>query len=297
MISEYFEKFLNDKAVSCAPSTIQAYKIYIVIFYRFAETIDLVYINQLNADVLRAYIVYLRSNYNTSVICTYFAIVKIFLRWLYLWHYVPADYTLNIRLPKIDKGIKVPVTAAEVAAIDNYLLNHNNKLRSLRNFCVFHLMLDCGLRRQEVANLRPQDIPGDNTMHIIGSKGNKSRIVLLPSFLQQSILNYYNMSAPTHGYIFTGYQGEHMQITNVDYIVSSVSVKAGIRKLHPHLLRHTFGTSYCYYNGNLNMLRLLMGHSSINTTQIYIHLSVEQHLTGSDIYKLDDIFFRRSFYV
>ena len=63
-------------------------------------------------------------------------------------------------------------------------------------------------------------------------------------------------------------------------------------RLHAHLLRHTFATSYLYYGGNMEMLRLLMGHSSYSILQNYVHLAAQEELINSGLYKLDDIFFK-----
>lgn len=295
-IKSKVDEFILDKSLSCSKFTILSYVSHISVFTYWCDELGIKTIEQLNSDTLRYYILYLRDSYTkSSTVCAYYSVVKNFVKWLYEWNLIAADYTLNIHMPKIDYGIKVPVTASEVAAVDNYLVNYFDKNKALRNFCIFHLLLDCGFRRQEVINLKPEDIPGDNTIHIHDSKCSKSRVVLLPDFLQQSLLNYINSSGATHGYVFSSYGGyQHMCVGNVEPLVSNLSLQSGIRKLHPHLLRHTFGTSYMYMGGNLNMLQLLMGHSSISTTQIYVHLSVQQQLLGSDIYKLDNIFFRRS---
>ena len=106
--------------------------------------------------------------------------------WLYQEGYIDIDITQRIKLPKDDSEIVIPLTRNEVAAIDEYIINSE---LALRNYCIFHLLLDCGLRRQEVINLKT-DCIRKNTLTIKNSKNNKSRIVLLPDFLRMSINNY-----------------------------------------------------------------------------------------------------------
>lgn len=59
-----------------------------------------------------------------------------------------------------------------------------------------------------------------------------------------------------------------------------------------HLCRHTFATSYIMGGGNLEFLRLLMGHTDYNVTKTYLHLANQYHLMGADVYKLDKVFFK-----
>lgn len=62
--------------------------------------------------------------------------------------------------------------------------------------------------------------------------------------------------------------------------------------IYPHLLRHTFATSFILGGGSLEILRVLMGHSGYDVTKEYLHISQLVSFTGIDIYKLDDVFFR-----
>ena len=67
----------------------------------------------------------------------------------------------------------------------------------------------------------------------------------------------------------------------------------GISRIHPHLLRHTFATAFVLQGGDLESLRLLLGHEDIQTTSIYLHLANKYKILDADIYKLDDIFFKK----
>ena len=66
---------------------------------------------------------------------------------------------------------------------------------------------------------------------------------------------------------------------------------SGIERIHPHLLRHTFATSFMVGGGNMEFLRLMMGHEDYETTKIYLHLAQEVKMLHSEIYKLDSSFF------
>ena len=71
--------------------------------------------------------------------------------------------------------------------------------------------------------------------------------------------------------------------------------KTGIERLHCHLCRHTFGTSYIMGDGNLELLRVMMGHTDYSTTKMYIQMATEYKIVKYPIYKLDPIFFERGY--
>ena len=127
---------------------------------------------------------------NTSI-ATNYRPVKAFCKWLYQEDYLDKDITIGVRLPKKDPAIVEPLTALEVKQIDDTIINKSvNKHIALRNYCIFHLALDCGLRRKEIVQLRRMDIKSDRLI-IHNAKNNKDRIVLLPRFLYMSLNNYF----------------------------------------------------------------------------------------------------------
>lgn len=256
---------------------------------RFEKWVSLSNLNihNLTSDDLRQYITYLGlSGIKNVSIHTYYRAVKVFCSWMYQEGYFKNDITQRIKLPKDDSEIVIPLTKAEASAIDNYIINSE---MALRNFCIFHLFLDCGLRRQEVINLK-SDCIGKNTLAIKNSKNNKSRIVLLPDFLRMSINNYLGKRT---GIVFLDrYSEEPITANSIKKLFTNIKNLPGMERVHAHLLRHTFATSYLFYGGNMEMLRLLMGHSSYTILQNYVHLAAQEELIGSGLYELDEIFYR-----
>lgn len=217
---------------------------------------------------------------------TYYRAVRVFCSWLYQEGYIDIDITQRIKLPKDDSEIVIPLTKDDVAVIDQYIINSE---LALRNYCIFHLFLDCGLRRQEVINLKTDCIV-KNTLTIKNSKNNKSRIVLIPEFLRLSINNYLGKRT---GIVFLNrYEQEPVTENTIKKLFANIQNLPGMERVHAHLLRHTFATSYLYYGGNMEMLRLLMGHSSYTILQNYVHLAAQEELIGSGLYELDEIFFK-----
>lgn len=292
MIADYILKFINDRRSYCSGRTVEYYLETLSNFNKWLLANDIQELKQLDDDTLREYILQLRSSgiKNTSV-NTYYRAVKVFFKWLFARQLLSEDYTTNVKLPRNDADLIIPLTQSEVTTCDSYFLSKREN--ALRNYCMFHLMLDCGLRRSEVINLKSENLTGNHMLHVCNSKFNKSRIVLLPDFLEKSIMNY--LGADKRMYVFLDrYTLNPVTENTFRKMFDTLRKSTGIKRLHPHLLRHTFATSYLYYGGNMEMLRLLLGHSDYNITKTYLHLAAQEQLVKSDIYKLDDIFFRRN---
>lgn len=282
----YIQKFIMQRKSYLAPDSI---RYYIENLTRFEKWLSISNLNilELTSDNLRQYIIYLSlSGIKNVSLHTYYRAVRVFCSWLYQEGYIDIDITQRIMLPKDDSEIVIPLTRNEVAAIDEYIINSE---LALRNYCIFHLLLDCGLRRQEVINLKT-DCIRKNTLTIKNSKNNKSRIVLLPDFLRMSINNYLGKRS---GVVFLDrYNEEQITENSIKKMFANIKNLPGMERVHAHLLRHTFATSYLYYGGNMEMLRLLMGHSSYTILQNYVHLAAQEELIGSGLYELDEIFFK-----
>lgn len=285
-MNDYIQKFIMQRKSYLAPDSVRYYEENLS---RFNKWLSLSKLNilELTSDNLRQYIIYLGLTGIKNVsLHTYYRAVRVFCSWLYQEGYIDIDITQRIKLPKDDSEIVIPLTKDDVAVIDQYIINSE---LALRNYCIFHLFLDCGLRRQEVINLKTDCIV-KNTLTIKNSKNNKSRIVLIPEFLRLSINNYLGKRT---GIVFLNrYEQEPVTENTIKKLFANIQNLPEMERVHAHLLRHTFATSYLYYGGNMEMLRLLMGHSSYTILQNYVHLAAQEELIGSGLYELDEIFFK-----
>lgn len=287
-MTEYFDMFLLEKKTYCEKVTVDYYREDVGYFFNYCSDNDINDIRSITKTVLSNYILFLRGTGITNVsVHTYYRAVKVFIRWLFDNCYIDEDPTLKIKLPKKDAKLVIPLSSSEVKSVNDYFSYCEN---GLRNYCIFHLMIDCGLRRSEVINLNFKDIK-ENNLYIRLSKNNKSRIVFLPEFLKKSIVNYYN-SIPNHKVALFYDRYGRTRITNdsISNLFSNIKNVVGLERVHPHLLRHTFATSYALKVGNLEMLRLLLGHADYNITQNYLHIANQQKLVNADVYEIDDIY-------
>lgn len=283
------EKFLDYVSSYASKDTYEFYKNCIDIFIDY---IDLPFIESedLNQNNVIGFIKYLRYSVkikNVSV-RSYIRGLKVFDNYLYDNGY-KLEQLGNIKLPKDDRELKVPLSDQEVDLLVSAIEQMHPSVLD-RNLCIFYLMLDCGLRLQEVCNLKTSDLNfNDELLFIRNSKNNKSRVVPLPTDLAVLLHYYLRYRDSNSKYVFVMESGE---------VLSKSAVKNMFRKLknvvprvHAHLLRHTFATSYIMGGGSLEVLRVLLGHSSYNVTQFYISLATEMSISHYQIYKIDDVFF------
>lgn len=147
-----------------------------------------------------------------------------------------------------------------------------------RDYAIITIFLNCGIRLSELVGLNISDIRSDNTMRVLG-KGNKERTVYLNNACISSI-EAYLMVRPKDGVIdknalFISNRGKRISPKTVQYIVKQFLEKAGLggQGFSVHKLRHTAATlMYRYGDVDVLVLKEILGHSNIGTTEIYTHI-------------------------
>lgn len=153
-----------------------------------------------------------------------------------------------------------------------------------RDYCILTLFLNCGMRLSELCGLNLSDIRPDNTMRLLG-KGNKERIVYINDACNSAIkaylavrpndaINYADRNA-----LFISRNKKRISNKTVQHIVKTYLEKAGFggQGYSTHKLRHTAATlMYQHGNVDIRVLKDILGHSNLGTTQIYTHISDKQ---------------------
>lgn len=173
----------------------------------------------------------------------------------------------KIQLPKKRKRLPIVLSKIEIIKIINSTNNMKHRL-------IISILYSSGLRVSELINLKPNDINLiDNTIQIKNSKGKKDRITILSKKVK-SMLNKYE----TGKYVFMGRNGKYTSRSVLE-IVKIASNKANINKnVTPHTLRHSFATHLLENGMDIRYIQKLLGHSRIETTQIYTHVAKNEYL-------------------
>lgn len=143
----------------------------------------------------------------------------------------------------------------------------------LRNYCILRLMLNAGLRVAELLNLETGDIDfNSGKTHIRQGKGKKDRILWVNE-KDLKIIQEWQSIRPTSQYLFSTLKGKKISDRYLREMVKRYATKAGIVKdIHPHSLRHSFGTDLYRDSHNIRLVQKALGHADISTTMIYTHI-------------------------
>lgn len=301
-VAESYRKFLLNRQVYCSNETIATYMCHLKSYFAWLSDayapLDVLDFDQIPADrnIFSEYILAMKSGNpdirNTSI-RSYCRTIKTFLRFCYNNDYC-RDYLKNVKLPRDDSIPQEVLYQNEVAKLDQCF--DRSTVLGARNYCIVHLMLDCGLRSQEVRHLQSDHLrPEKNIILIKDSKGNKSRFTLAPDFVFDALLQYQKLSGITSGVILRDRRMQPMSKNCVKQLFQDLKLSSGITRIHAHLLRHTFATSYLIGGGNMEFLRVFMGHSDYKVIQTYTNMAAQCKMLGADVYHLDPIYFTRGY--
>lgn len=178
----------------------------------------------------------------------------------------------NRLLPKAKTKQKLPIIMNKKEFLDMINNEHN-----LEHKCFLILGFCCGLRACETATIRIENIDSKNHKLKVLGKGNKERFTVLPDVVIKLLRFYYihkNIKEKS-GYLFKGTQGnEHISANTIENYFTNYANDLGIdNNISYHTLRHSFATYYLMNDGEVFILKDLLGHNSLASTSIYIHLA------------------------
>lgn len=187
----------------------------------------------------------------------------------------------ELEAPKLKKTLPKYLSLEQSRILLNCVYNDSNPNKE-RDFCILTLFLNCGLRLAELVGLNLRHIHDDNSMTVTG-KGNKERIVYLNSACIAALNNYLKVR-PVDGVkdrdaLFISRNKQRISRRTVQNIVENALQKSGLADLgfSTHKLRHTAATlMYQYGDVDVLLLKEILGHENLSTTQIYTHVADDQ---------------------
>lgn len=315
-LKDSYDLFVASRETYCSGPTIDNYSNTVRYFLEYLEEarscsaadID---INSIELFDLNQYSVYLKSKIkneghpfctteikktiSSSTRYTYLRDMRTFFNYLFEEEIIDSNPVKKFKMPKRLGKVIEPLTVDEVSLIDEHL--KSNKTSGIRNLCIVHLLLDEGMRTSEVYKLKVSDLNfRKNYIVIRNAKGTKNRILPLSAICKKYVSEYIENHRPdvTHDYLICSVEGDPLTQSAIKGLFDRLKVSTGITRIYPHLLRHTFGTSFILGGGSLELCRHYMGHSDIKTTENYLHIANDFRFC-ENIYRLDE-FFKKSFY-
>ena len=175
----------------------------------------------------------------------------------------------SVKIPKKERKLPEVLTREEVKRLIDSADN-------LKSRYIISLLYSSGLRVSELVNLKIEDL---NLQEKIGwvrkGKGSKDRIFSLSVNFADELQAYLTRKGNDQKYIFS--KDKPLSTRNIQKIIKGTKVRAGInKKVTPHTLRHSFATHLLEQGTDIRMIQAMLGHASLNTTQVYTHVSSEQ---------------------
>lgn len=303
---ELIRKFCTYKAgiQERSPKTVQEYMIDLRLFCRYIYTIkngiphddeslsqidisglDTDFFSSITTEDIYDYIFYLKSERNNGVAARSrkLSAIKSFYKYhtqkTRTFEFNPAA---DIERPKKSKELPKFLSIDESMLLLETIKDDTSNPYRTRDYCIITLFLNCGMRLSELAGIKMKDMePELRSLRVIG-KGSKERIIYLNSSCKLAIEAYLpdrlslRQSGKSDDYLFLSRLGKGISIKTVQHIVKKYLMLAGLENKHysTHKLRHTAAT-LMYQTGevDIRVLKEILGHEQLNTTQIYTHVA------------------------
>lgn len=213
-----------------------------------------------------------------SARCRIVSAIRSFYKYLYLNNKLSHEnYMEHLEAPKRKQSLPKYLTLDE----SRTLLSAIDGKNRARDYCIITLFLNCGLRLSELIGLDISDIREDS-MTVTG-KGNKERVIYLNDACKAALSDYLRQR-PVEGVkdrdaLFISNRGTRISNRTVQYVVENFLNKIGLggQGYSTHKLRHTAATLMYQYGGaDIRVLKDVLGHENLNTTEIYTHVANEQ---------------------
>lgn len=206
-------------------------------------------------------------------------------------NYFEENPAINIESPKPKKALPKFLNLDESMLLLQAILNDEESNTKERDYCIVTLFLNCGMRLSELVGINLTDIDRDlRSLRVLG-KGNKERIIYLNDACRDVLRDYIAIrTSPKYENvqtkaIFLSRLNKRISVKTVQWMVYKYLELAGLEAKHysVHKLRHTAAT-LMYQSGNVDVrvLKDILGHEQLNTTQIYTHVSNESMQSAMD---------------
>ncbi len=200
--------------------------------------------------------------------------IRTFLSWLHHEAYLEEDVAARIELPKVGQKDLEVLTDEELALLFRHLPLIND--RGCRNAAIISLMVDCGLRLSEVANLDLGDVRFQESLVRVLGKGRCEEWVPFGAFTSKVLRRYAQHFRPyiANGTaaLFVSQLGDRLGAEGIKSMIQRLAERSRVERLHPHLLRHTAATRLLANGCDLHTVQRILRHRSVTTTTRYLHL-------------------------
>lgn len=279
-VEQYLEYCIYRKELDF--KTVKAYRIDLKQYFSFVCCDDL------EKETIESYITDLHKKYKQKTVKRKIASVKAFYSYLEEEEMLDQNPFRKIKV-KFKETIVLPriIPREEIEQLLNYMYTYLNGLSGtrykygLRDVAVVELFFATGARVYEISNIRNDSINLNSGLIRIMGKGGKERYIQISNEAVLEILRKYyaenEKEIKKNGYFFVNNRGNRYTEQSIRLMLRKYTKKAGIEtKITPHMFRHSFATYLIEEGVDVSCVQQILGHSSIKTTQIYIHVAAKK---------------------
>lgn len=268
------EKRYSDK-------TITSYQSDLVQFTAYLSSKN-IQITQVNGKNVRAWVIFLlnKEKLSPASIRRKISALNTYFNYLMKQGVLAINPAKNVHPLKLPKRIPQYLTTNSADSILQQLEESISDWKSMRNYLIVELLYNAGLRRQELIDLTWTNVDEANqTLKVLG-KGSKERLIPISRKLIEQLRIYKEMVTEAFEEeklsIFITDKGNRLYPKFVYTLVNKyLTANSSLKKRSPHVLRHSFATHLLNNGAELNDIKELLGHSSLASTQVYTHNSIE----------------------
>ncbi len=217
------------------------------------------------------------------------AALRSLFKWLAREGLVQQNPAKLVSTPKLPKKLPRVPTLEEINGLLDGAMPETASFPE-RDHAIFELLYGCGLRNSELVGIEMADIQEANGVLLVRGKGRKQRYVPIEGAVQEALHAYREVrqqllrqAGKTTQRLFINQRGGPLTTRSVGRIVKQIAIAKGLPPdVHPHTLRHAFGTHMLSEGADLRAIQELLGHERLSTTQKYTQLSVSQVLEVYD---------------
>jgi integrase/recombinase XerC len=285
-MQEIFNRYIQylEAERNASPYTVRNYRDDLLDFLYFLKKKKIDPLNETKVDrhVLREYLSELvERGLAKASIARKLSAIRSFYRYLVREEIIPKNPIEQVSSPKLDKRLPSFLTQEEMEK----LLGAPDLSTPLgqRDRAFLELLYASGLRVSELVGLTPEQIDLESNEIRVWGKGSKERVVLMGEPAAAALKDYLNqgrvelLGKKKSQALFLNRYGQPLPERSVQRILQQYAKKAGIgKRVHPHMLRHTFATHLLDGGADLRVVQELLGHARLSSTQIYTHVTKGQ---------------------
>ena len=279
MITSFLEYLVLERKYS--NHTVTAYKNDLHSFFEFCkEEYETENLKDVHYSQIRSWIIKLvDEGISNNSINRKISSLKSFYKFLQKTNQITTNPLVKHKSLKVAKKVQVSFTSKEInEVIDG--LDVESDFKSIRNKLIVELFYSTGMRRAELINLKLNAINFQSkTIKVLGKRNKERLIPLIPSVIKtiEEYISFKNKITTDTDYLFVTEKGKKIYETLVYRVINNYfSIVSTKVKKSPHILRHSFATHLLNQGADLNSVKELLGHSSLASTQVYTHNSLEK---------------------